>query len=460
MAKRFLPKAPEKRFAVNHSLWGGAEQFNFEYGGLPYEHGRKNRGQKADLENDIIAGFRSVVLFFRRETGALLSPAKPVLEFRVVDRERWYKCDTLVMVSEGIFRGHYQLDLVSLYELMRIEPESEVSFAIRLVEATEVNCSRYASEVILSRVKVSERSPMMAEGLVRAAPPCCSIPIPLFRLEETCVLKFRAYDTSFVDFIENAEAFLDGIELVATAVQTPAAPALAVREANSLVPYRSQNVFHPGTFSGRTTQGSGEISGLTHNQLYLLEVRSMSGYICEGQFPQYLYVCCERVIELVFRFRPCGKNPSRSLIFVRQECSGIRWENSSIELQGRQLRTDNQGFLPIPKDMVGTAQLNYPGKSFTPSVIDLSEGMDVVKVITVADQPQILNPVMHQFLDDDDVPFSFRRLTALLPSGDSMQLMTDERGRFEAPAGAKVYADDDAFGLATEPLMVSTIPGE
>lgn len=408
----------------------------------------KTEARKRILKTTSSQASAVLFYFFDAETGALLSPAKPVLEFRVVDRERWYKCDTLVMVSEGIFRGHYQLDLVSLYELMRIEPESEVSFAIRLVEATEVNCSRYASEVILSRV------------LVRAAPPCCSIPIPLFRLEETCVLKFRAYDTSFVDFIENAEAFLDGIELVATAVQTPAAPALAVREANSLVPYRSQNVFHPGTFSGRTTQGSGEISGLTHNQLYLLEVRSMSGYICEGQFPQYLYVCCERVIELVFRFRPCGKNPSRSLIFVRQECSGIRWENSSIELQGRQLRTDNQGFLPIPKDMVGTAQLNYPGKSFTPSVIDLSEGMDVVKVITVADQPQILNPVMHQFLDDDDVPFSFRRLTALLPSGDSMQLMTDERGRFEAPAGAKVYADDDAFGLATEPLMVSTIPGE
>src|SRR5580692_8597083 len=161
------------------------------------------------------------------------------------------------------------------------------------------------------------------------------------------------------------------------------------------------------------------------------------------------------MIELVFRFHPCGKYPNRSLIFVRQECSGIRWENAPIELQGRPLRTDGQGFLAIPKDMVGTAQLNYPGKSFTPAVVDLSDGANVVTVITVADQPLMLTSTSHQFVDDDDVPFKFRRLTALLPSGDSLQLMTDEDGRFEAPAGAVVYADDDAFGLATEPVMVS-----
>ena len=166
------------------------------------------------------------------------------------------------------------------------------------------------------------------------------------------------------------------------------------------------------------------------------------------------------MIELVFRFRPCGKYPNRSLIFVRQECSGIRWENAPIELQGRPLRTDGQGFLAIPKDMVGTAQLNYPGKSFTPAVVDLSDGANVVTVITVADQPLMLTSTSHQFVDDDDVPFKFRRLTALLPSGDSLQLMTDEDGRFEAPAGAVVYADDDAFGLATEPMMVSTFSGE
>ncbi|MGA2890103.1 MAG: hypothetical protein ABSE51_18810 [Terracidiphilus sp.] len=46
-------------------------------------------------------------------------------------------------------------------------------------------------------------------------------------MEETCLVRFRAYDSSFEGFIENAEAFLDGVQLSATAIQTPPAPLLA-----------------------------------------------------------------------------------------------------------------------------------------------------------------------------------------------------------------------------------------
>jgi hypothetical protein len=35
--------------------------------------------------------------------------------------------------------------------------------------------------------------------------------------------------------------------------------------------------------------------------------------------------------------------------------------------------------------MVGVAQLNYPGKTFAPSLVDLSDGAAEVTVITVAD---------------------------------------------------------------------------
>ncbi|MGA2890102.1 MAG: hypothetical protein ABSE51_18805 [Terracidiphilus sp.] len=117
----------------------------------------------------------------------------------------------------------------------------------------------------------------------------------------------------------------------------------------------------------------------------MLEVRALDGYIYDGQFPKYLCICCERVVELRACFRPCGKYPNRSLIFVRQGCSGVRWENSPLELQGLPVSMDSQGFLPTPRDMVGVAQLNYPGKTFAPSLVDLSDGAAEVTVITVAD---------------------------------------------------------------------------
>jgi hypothetical protein len=362
------------------------------------------------------------------------------------------------METEGVHRGRYTVDWAAIYEI-REEEEASVEVQIRLSEAVDVNCSRYASEVVLTRVKITdgEVEAEADEAAPRQLRGCCCIPIPLFRLDETCVVKFKAYDTSFKDFVENAEAFLDNVEIIATAVQTPPAPVLAK---TSALAKTSGQAFKPGIFRARTAQGFGELSGLAHNQLYLLEVGGMNGYICEGQFPQYLYICCERIVELVFRFHPCGKFPNRSLIFVRKECNGIRWENASLELQGRPMRTDGQGYLPIPRDMAGVATLAYPGRQFDPAVIDLNDASSVVTVVTVTEQAQILPSRSHQFVDDDGVPFSFRKLTALLPSGNSVQLMTDNHGRFEAPAGSVVYAEDDAFGLATEPIMVSTISEE
>ncbi|HTB96998.1 MAG TPA: hypothetical protein VK716_08300 [Terracidiphilus sp.] len=398
--------------------------------------------------------------FFDGETGTSLCPTKPQLEFKRVDGGGWVKSEILLLEKEEITLGRYHIEWDTFRELIESDTEEFVEVQIRLSQVVEFNCSRYTSEVVLTRVKMSERTMQVDSEQEAAAPAprCCCVPIPLFRLEETSVLKFRAFDSSYDDFVENAEAFLDGIEVIATAVQTPPPPGHA--KTTALATTAGARVFKPGTYSARTMDGSGEIGGLTHNQLYLLEVRGLSGYVCESQFPQYLYVCCEQVIELQFRFRPCGKYPTRSLIFVRQECNGIRWANSWVELQGRRLPTNEQGYLTIPRDMVGMAQLNFPGKQFNPTVIDLNNRAEIVTVISVADQAQMAPLQNHQFLDDNDMPFRFRRLSVMLPSGDTKQVITDEFGRFEAPAGSTVYAEDDDFGLATEPLLVTTLPTE
>jgi len=400
--------------------------------------------------------------FFDGETGAPIYPDDPVLDFKLVGSDRWVSKKPELISDEGPYQHCHSIDWVQLCtRQLRCDPESS-EVQIRLHQTIEYNLGLYAGQVLLLRPCASrhfKQNDRDEDDLDSRSQVCCRIPFPLFRLQETCVVRFRAYDTSFDDFVENAQSFLDNVEVTATAVQTPPPP-IATRGDAALAKTPLAPAFQPGTFSATTVQGSGELAGLVRNQLYLLEVRGLAGYILEGEVPQFLYTGCECNTELVFRFRPCGKYPSRSLIFVRQECSGIRWENAQVELQGRTLPIDQQGYLAIPRDMVGVAQLSRPGKVFNPSQIDLTASSNVVTVVTVADQMQLTAASSHQFVDDNNVPFPHRTLTAVLPSGDTVRIVTDNQGRFEAPVGSVVYAEDDLFGLATEPILVSGPSGE
>jgi hypothetical protein len=419
----------------------------------------KKVAKKETTDNEVAPTALMCFYFFDGETGTALYPAVPELAFRRSGVSEWSSPQPLSIVKTGEYEGRYSLLWNEFSKVIGAKVDEAVNVEIRLASTTEISCTRYTSEIILTRVRAAEteRPTNPSEDAKQQPMTCCCLPIPLFELEETCVVKFRAYDSSFEDFVENSEAFLDGVELVATAMQTPAAP--LTPSTTSLTTTASTPAFQAGAFSATTVQGSTELAGLAHNQLYQLEVRSLSGYIIDRLFPQYLYICCERVVELHACFRPCGKYPNRSLIFVREECSGIRWENSPLELQGRPLQTDTQGFLPIPRDMVGVAQLNYPGKTFTPASVDLSAG-NPVTVITVGETQQNQITVSHQFVDDNDVPFRFRKLIVLLPTGETRRLMTDESGRFEVPPNSTVYAEEDEYGLATEPVLVSTLPAE
>lgn len=398
------------------------------------------------------------VYFFDGETGAAMCPENPMLEFKPVGGRSWLPYPVQTAADQGRFSIKWQ----ALCNRLNCDPESD-EIQIRLHENVEYNLGRYTSQIILVRPCASRHHPLANERSEERADSelegCCCIPMPLFRLQETCVLRFRAYDTSFEDFVENTESFLDNVEVTATAVQTPPPP-IATPQDRAMIKAPLAPAFQPGSFSARTVQGSGELAGLVRNQLYLLDVRGLAGYVLEGEFPQFLYTGCECDTELIFRFHPCGKYPNRSLIFVRQECSGIRWENAHVELQGRTLPIDDRGYLAIPKDMIGVAQLSRAGKVFNPSQIDLGENSNVVTVVAVADQMQLTSASSHQFVDDNNVPFAYRALTAVLQSGDTVRIVTDNQGRFEAPIGSVVYAEDDLFGLATEPILVSGPSGE
>jgi hypothetical protein len=60
-----------------------------------------------------------------------------------------------------------------------------------------------------------------------------------------------------------------------------------------------------------------------------------------------------------------------------------------------------------------------------------------------------------RFVDENNKPFVGRRVAVLLPNGDEIEIETDEQGYFEAPQGSRVYARQDQWGLAAEPIVVS-----
>jgi hypothetical protein len=371
------------------------------------------------------------VYFFDGDTGQPLHPAASMVQFRV-GRGAWTQPVALTSI-----KGRYYIAKDAWYGLLKdlgVGPGNPVEAQMR-AETPDINCTRYVSTPVTVLLGGEES-------------PCCCVPVPLSSLEETCTFTVRAYDCSFDDFIEKAEAFLDNVEVVVTSIPTPA-PAHAPKSTQ-----RAQ------TFTAKTEDGTARIAELPLHTLYRVEIHA-EGYISETPALLHRYVCCERIVEIYVLFRPCGKDPARSIVFVREECAGIRWANAEVEVGGTVLPTDANGVLHLPGDLTGIVEIKYPGKAFSPSSLNLSDSGQIVHTVAVADHDTLSKSFgkakrRFRFVDQNEEPFRSRPVK--VTKGDQTRIVvTDNDGYFEAEEGSLAHAEaHPEMGPGTEPFLLSS----
>jgi hypothetical protein len=337
--------------------------------------------------------------------------------------------------------------------------ETTLLAEVVLKDGATVGCARYASAQVACQMKLVRK-----DELCRLAETCCNhLPVPITRLADTCLIRFRAWDASDVDFIENAEAFRSNVKWTVTAVQTALPPAPVTSSAtNTTVPTTAAAAtptFQPWTSSVTSEEGIGEIFEVPLNQLYQIVGEAPQGYcICEGQAMQYRYICCEREVEIEQYFKPCGVRGVRTAIFMPQNCQVDRWGcGRTVNVGGMDLPIGENGILNIPPILEGAVlTLSAPNVTFIPPALDLTKDAPTVTTVTVTEQAVLASgrTVQARFVDQSNSPFVHRPIWVLLPNGDEIQIETDGQGYFEAPVGSQVYAREDAFGPATDALLM------
>jgi hypothetical protein len=393
---------------------------------------KKEQSRNPQVESGVCVNF-----FDDADLTPIQPKEDPGLEIRHVG-SNWKRMKFGAKTEKGLRYFHLPPEVVRAKRDMGSTP---LVAELRLSKEHEVGCTRYTTSIVSFLVKDEEELE------------CCCIPFPLHRLAETCSIKFCAYDASETDFIENAKIFRNNVEWAVTAVPTPVA-AIEAAAKSAGAPQASTPKFQPWISSVRSVEGAAEIFDVPLHQLFQIETRAPEGYICEGSALEYRYICCERSIEIKNYFRPCGKRPARSAIFVQQKCHGIRWGNTKVLVGGREVEISEDGIMKVPEDMNGVFPISLPGKAFSPSSLDLREGANPVSTVAVSDQPVTGRSVRGRFVDDADSPFVRRPLTVLLPNGDEVQVLTDDEGYFEAPHGSRVYAREDEWGSATGPVYL------
>lgn len=340
-------------------------------------------------------------------------------------------------VHGNAYAGHEQqyIDLPKNLLQELLGNKDEVVAELSLTGRQEVGCTRYVGSSV--------------SFVLKNADPCsCScIPIPLHQVQEACRIKFGAFDSSFADYVENAKSFLNGVEWTVTAVEA------------RVIAHGSARQFQSFTAAATSVEGSAEIAEVPQHQLYRIETRGPEGYISDGSAVEYVFVCCETFLSRSSLFCPCGSKPKRSVVFVQQKCPGIRWQGGTVSVGGTELTIDDNGIMNVPDDLDGVLPVTSlgKGKTFSPAFIDLRKGASPVSTVAVADQgtADAGLTIRSQFVDHANVPFARRTVTVLLPNGDEIRVLTDEQGFFEAPRGSRVYAREDDFGLATEPVYLT-----
>ncbi len=367
--------------------------------------------------------------------------------------------------TEDEGRGQY----VSLNNFLKLvtqkladkDQETTLLATVALTAGATVGCARYAPAQVAYQMNLVRK-----DGTFRLAEACCNrIPIPVTKLADTCVIRFRAWDASKVDFIENAEAFRSDVKWTITAVQTalPPTPSTGSTGSSAATPattVAATSTFQPWTSSVTSEEGVGEIFEVPLNQLYQIVAETQQGYcVCEGQAMQYRYICCERAVEIEQYFKPCGVRGVRTAIFIPQNCQVDRWGNGrTVNVGGMDLTIGENGILNIPPTLEGAVlTLSAPNVTFTPAALDATKNAPTVTTFTVTEQAVLASgrTVQARFVDQTNTPFVRRPIWVLLPNGDEIQLETDDQGYFEAPVGSQVYAREDAWGAPTEPVMVS-----
>jgi hypothetical protein len=287
------------------------------------------------------------------------------------------------------------------------------------------------------------------EASTNATAPPCSISVPLTRLEESYTVKFFAFDTCFKDYLLNAKALINEVEVTATPVNTQSSGAATRPRAARI--------------TGRTVDGFVELPGLTPHQLYRVEVKGPSDYVCVKPPQPYLYQLRGRSVPIHAFFQPCGKFPARSVIFVQQDCLGLRVPSLDFHAGGNPASSDENGIWNVPVGMTGSIDFQAQGKVFLPASIDLNDEAPMAIVVAVADQT--VGQLSHHggrrffFLDEKGEPFKHRKLQLRSHTGDESTVYTDSEGGFEAYEGWLASADEDASGLGftAHPLWTAKV---
>ena len=280
------------------------------------------------------------------------------------------------------------------------------------------------------------------------APPC-SIAVPLTRLEESYTVRFFAYDTCFKDYLLNAKALINDVEVTATPVNAQSNRVAARPRAAKI--------------TGRTVDGFVELPGLTPNQLYRLEVKGPSEYVCVKPPQPFLYHLLGRSVPIHAFFQPCGKFPARTVVFAQQGCLGLRVSNLNLQAGGQPISTDENGIWNVPAGTTGMIEFQSPGKVFSPASIEFREDTAMAIVVGVGDQT--VGQFTHHggrrfyFLDERGEPFKHRKLELRSHTGEESTVYTGPDGGFDAEDGWLASADEDASGHAVSafPLLIGKI---
>jgi hypothetical protein len=279
--------------------------------------------------------------------------------------------------------------------------------------------------------------------------PLCSISVPLTRLEESFTVKFFAYDTCFNDYLRNANALINDVEVTATPVYTQFGGTAARSRAARV--------------TGRTVDGFVELPGLMPHQLYRVEVKGPSDYVCVKPPQPYLYQLRGRSAPIHAFFQPCGKFPARTVIFVQQGCLGLRVQNLNLRAAGQPACSDENGIWNVPAGITGIVDFQALGKVFSPASIDFNDDKAMAIVVAVADQTvgQFTHPGGDRFyfVDEKGEPFKHRKLLLRSHSGDEVTVYTGSDGGFHADEGWLASAEEDASGCAVSayPLCIARV---
>jgi hypothetical protein len=277
----------------------------------------------------------------------------------------------------------------------------------------------------------------------------CSILIPITRIEESYSVRFFAYDSCYKDYLLNAKAFVNQVEVTATPVKT--------RSSGSSTSTRAAMV------TGRTSDGFVDLSGLTPNVLYRIEVSGPRDYVCVKPPESYLCNPTAKNVRLQALFQPCGKFPVRSVIFAQQGCPGLRLNRLNFQANGQSVSADENGIWNVPAGTTGIVDFQALGKTFSPASIDLNNDAAMVFLVGVADQTvgQLARPGEHRFffVDEKGEPYKHRTLHLRSHNGEESTVSTGGDGGFNAEQGWVAWADEDESGHRVDefPLLLAKV---